>query len=1268
MGGQAAIRGYLVQTLIALLDALDGEKPWRSVTLEPNIESDKVDILWKYPSGAKAVQVKSSRNPFRKGDVERWAAELESWRKADEYELVLVGTPGTRSVAKIGKVGSVSVPPPKNLDLGGFKKQAAHDLDRFLRKHNLDPGDPGDREMLVEALTGNLTTLATDGRELTRSDLVSLLTDWILPATESAATDACAHSCDTARIIRVFVSSPEDVSEERAQLDEICASINRTEGMWRGVRLELFDWERDAIPQIGPGRRQVIQEQTPIYHIYLGIMSSRFGEPAGRHGRGTEREFLDALKSWKKAGTPWITFYFEDQPVMSSRPADVAQYLKVFEFREKLETMGLVGAYKGVRGTKDAFHEKVSEHLRMIIGRLPPMEAKPEKQRRTSGRKNTESGPATLKAHLPPIVPPEYTDWLLGQCGEMELMGLEIKHGSGVLLNHIYTPLVTSTRSETEGRVASRPRTKPNDELLAEHREKPQLLLDLFHKKSLYVSGDPGSGKSTFCRWVTWLMCKGALPTMDGRLAPPELYREEFPSQLRGMLPVPVRLRDFWTHLPVPSGGRSLGLGGLEVALSKWLAELKPPGLEWACLKAHLDRGSAVLMLDGVDEVPSMLKAADREWYPREMLLDVLARAVKGWTGAGNRVLVTSRPYGLVGEQQKRLGLEDAPIQGLDVELQALLVRRWFIVLMGGLDLGLEESSDMIDHLHGERSLDDLAVNPLLLTAMCIIYHEGKRLPEDKYELYDRIVNTVLHKRYPPVKERVSAIRGRLGAIAFGMHTGEGLGQERESPEASASDREMDRLLQRYHELDGSTDKGLTDTVHVRDDLLSQSGLLVSRGDDRASFYHLSFQEFLAAERLFISKGWERDSLAALMLQRGASAGWRNTLSFLFGSVVTKFNPRAGADLLQDVVGRLELPPVDPAKRGQGGSAWNLAIVLGDCLEILVGRGASVPEDLSGFFQQAVKQAIEQEIAVKDRHTLAVALSRLRDRRISEDLCVKGHPDDYRGYVRIPAGRYVYGDDKKPFTMREPFWLSRYPVTNAQYALFMKKGGYKDMDIWSDEGRHWLKIEGVSQPEYWRDPRFSGPDQPVVGVSFWEAEAFARWAGGSLPTERQWEAAARGREGYTYPWGDNWEDGICNSRESGLQGTSAVGIFPRSRSSEFGLDDMAGNVIEWCVDYWDKKASDRVIRGGGWILVSGRCRASYRSRGDPADRGDDLGFRVALVPPGKQASRSKDPGRRIGSGIRDCRQGSKERLIESSLWHSNSSLSPYRIVSRPRRS
>jgi hypothetical protein len=523
-------------------------------------------------------------------------------------------------------------------------------------------------------------------------------------------------------------------------------------------------------------------------------------------------------------------------------------------------------------------------------------------QLRYPGTTPTEQGETPSAKPLTPI---SYVERLLTRCGEVEVIGLQPKHGSGMRLSHVYAPLVASTRSDDGERKSSR-----RDEIPPQHeRESKQLLLGLLDKQSLYVSADPGSGKSTFCRWVTWLTCNGEMPFVD--LPAPAEYRETFPTSLRGRLPVLVRLRDFWQHLP--AGVQSIGLGGMEQALERWLADQQYPDLDWTCLKAHLDHGSALLMLDGVDEVPPIRKADGEEWYPREMLLSGLADAVARWIEAGNRLLVTSRPYALNAEQQRRLALAHAPILGLDQSLQALLVRRWFIRLKESRNLGLETADAMINHIHDERGLDDLAANPLLLTAMCMIYDEGKRLPHDKYMLYDRIVDTVLCNRCADT-EHLDPIRARLAALALGMHTGEDVAQQRTTPEVTASHREIDAILQAYEQMDGATYKGVSDTVSVREDLLSQSGLLVSRGYGNASFYHLSIQEFLAAERLVLLHVRNPDPLFLLFSERGQQAAWRNTLSFLFATVVSKLNLEMAVELLRSLVTHMELPKAEETR------------------------------------------------------------------------------------------------------------------------------------------------------------------------------------------------------------------------------------------------------------------------------------------------------------------------------------------------------------------
>ena len=177
-----------------------------------------------------------------------------------------------------------------------------------------------------------------------------------------------------------------------------------------------------------------------------------------------------------------------------------------------------------------------------------------------------------------------------------------------------------------------------------------------------------------------------------------------------------------------------------------------------------------------------------------------------------------------------------------------------------------------------------------------------------------------------------------------------------------------------------------------------------------------------------------------------------------------------------------------------------------------------------------------------------------------------------------------------------PFQLTKYPVTNGQFRRFWEAGGYRDASFWDPEGWRWREKENVVEPAYWRDVKWNGPTQPVVGVSWWEADAFCRWAGCRLPTEREWEAAARGPQGWAYPWGDDWRERSCNSGETDLGVTTPVGIFPQS-AAICGAHDLAGNVWEWCSDTFEPSKSDnpeagRVLRGGSWLNGPRVCRSA----------------------------------------------------------------------------
>jgi len=211
----------------------------------------------------------------------------------------------------------------------------------------------------------------------------------------------------------------------------------------------------------------------------------------------------------------------------------------------------------------------------------------------------------------------------------------------------------------------------------------------------------------------------------------------------------------------------------------------------------------------------------------------------------------------------------------------------------------------------------------------------------------------------------------------------------------------------------------------------------------------------------------------------------------------------------------------------------------------------------------------------------------------------------------ILAGEFQMGSndgdsDEKPVhtVYLDAFYIDKYEVTNAQYKKFIDATEYK-------------------APYYWNDSRFNAPNNPVVGVTWYDAKAYADWAGKRLPTEAEWEKSARGGlVGKKYPWGDNVTHDNANYYDGG-NGISPVGSF---KSNGYGLYDMAGNVWEWCADWYDRNyyanspisnpagpssGLHRVLRGGSWGNDNDNLRVAYRYNNDPARLSSNIGFRCA---------------------------------------------------------
>jgi Sulfatase-modifying factor enzyme 1/SIR2-like domain/NACHT domain len=209
--------------------------------------------------------------------------------------------------------------------------------------------------------------------------------------------------------------------------------------------------------------------------------------------------------------------------------------------------------------------------------------------------------------------------------------------------------------------------------------------------------------------------------------------------------------------------------------------------------------------------------------------------------------------------------------------------------------------------------------------------------------------------------------------------------------------------------------------------------------------------------------------------------------------------------------------------------------------------------------------------------------------------------------VYVPEGPFVFGGAHvRVATINQGFWIDRFPVTNEQYCRFLnrrrnrKEGASRWLDVQSSRiRRKWFGLLFVVKRGYER--------HPVTGVSWYGAVAFAKWTGKRLPTEMEWEKAARGIDGRRYPWGQESSGERCNSQGTLGRRTTPVGRFGEAGRSPYGCDDMAGNVWEWTSTLWDQGLPQRLIKGGSW--ASGSIESGDRALASPSGHDFSTGFR-----------------------------------------------------------
>jgi formylglycine-generating enzyme required for sulfatase activity len=270
----------------------------------------------------------------------------------------------------------------------------------------------------------------------------------------------------------------------------------------------------------------------------------------------------------------------------------------------------------------------------------------------------------------------------------------------------------------------------------------------------------------------------------------------------------------------------------------------------------------------------------------------------------------------------------------------------------------------------------------------------------------------------------------------------------------------------------------------------------------------------------------------------------------------------------------------------------------------------------------ATQQAAPTATAVAQANATATAIAQRAATAVAQGKPIpQPRGNDGARMVYVPEGEFEMGsnngdDDEKPVhrIFLDAFWIDVFEVTNALYKKCVDAGRCQPPG----------NSSSYTRSSYFGNSQFD--NYPVIYVSWDDAHAYCTWAGKRLPTEAQWEKAARGTDGRIYPWGNTFDKNLLNSNEGGKGDTTAVGSYPGG-ASPYGALDMAGNVWEWVADWYDNgyyansprqnptgpsSGESRVLRGGSWNHFQNLARAAYRyDYGHPTNRYNDFGFRCA---------------------------------------------------------
>lgn len=759
------------------------------------------------------------------------------------------------------------------------------------------------------------------------------------------------------------------------------------------------------------------------------------------------------------------------------------------------------------------------------------------------------------------------------------------------------------------------------------------------------VTGPPGAGKSTLLKFLAVALAARSLEDAKGEL-------DRFGGWVeRELTPVYCDLGDLVRWREFPKGASQI----TEMMFWKYLTETLTGFDADALDELHLElqNGRGLLLLDGLDEVPSP-RGPEGLALRRRQMAD-LARMLETAYGP-SPIIFSSRDYGYRDwsiEGFARVPL--APFAPSDV--RALLTRLYYARELSVDEIG-QRAVSFRDALRAVPP--ELQDWPLFLVLLASMFERDphRSLPKQRGALYKECIDLLMNRwtrgrpMAPSLAEQLGCttddLYDRLVCLAHRTQ----LETDPTRPEQTAIDE--DAVIRELFKLESGK------AIDALAFLSQHVGILVSPRRDTYTFLHRGFQEYLAATWLAADAQQSGYDQVRTAIESEPQA-WREPCLMLGDVLQRKGGPDSGWALLEALLAPADQVATLEDDDPRVWSVWLAARLV---------QQLPLSPPLSRYRQQCVDELRAWLSAIVsrpkglqpiERCDLGLTLGTLGDPRIGVGL--RAYLPDV-AWCLIPGGEQDLGlsetqrekvsqaewsrgwtfgrDTPRSRVVLPSFRIAKYPITIAQYQVFVDGGGYTTDEYWSAEGRVWRTAFAVAAvaKQQWGDQG----NLPITDVSWHEACAFCSWLSEAtdsvvrLPRSEEWERAARGCDGRVFPWGDAFDARLVNCGETGIARVAPVGLFPPI-NGPWGADtpwEMSGNVWEWCAD--EPPASDyiadsadglaansaedrpsgermRQTRGGCFLNLPFLLRTTFSGRDFPSARYSRQGFRIVQEVP-----------------------------------------------------